>query len=47
MGDSGEELAMEEDCMVLKEKHIKCELRVTFRVDILRLQRRVAIRYYC
>ena len=46
MGEnSGEELSMEQDCIVLKDKHIKAELRVTFRLDILKLQRRIAIRY--
>lgn len=42
--NSSEEMTMERDCMVLKDKHIKAEMRVTFRLDILKLQRRIAIR---
>ena len=44
--NSSEEMTMEKDCMVLKGKHIKAEMRVTFRLDILKLQRRIAIRYF-
>ena len=32
------------DSLVLKDKHIRAEMRVTFRLDILKLQRRIAIR---
>lgn len=42
--NSADELTMEQDSLVLKDKHIRAEMRVTFRLDILKLQRRIAIR---
>jgi hypothetical protein len=35
---------MDENCFVLKNKHIRAELRVTFRLDLQHMGRRIAIR---
>ena len=37
-------LVMEENCGMLRDKHIRAEIRVTFRLDITMLSRRIAIR---
>ena len=37
-------MIMSENCLILKDKHIRAEVRVTFRLDIVHLNRRIAIR---
>jgi len=37
-------LIMTENCLVLKDKHIRAEVRVTFRLDLVHMSRRIAIR---
>ena len=37
-------MIMSENCLVLKDKHIRAEVRVTFRLDIVHINRRIAIR---